>query len=130
MDLIERTNVFIATLLRVISDGTVNRWADDGLAQVSRFWSTDPTVSSGIALAQLIAAMLSAIFVFILVVAFLRRRQLMQASVATDVGQESGVPFPTGPLRERWNEVVGHLESPQEAEWKLAVLEADKVVDD
>jgi hypothetical protein len=130
MELIERTNIFIATLLRVISDGTINRWANDGVAQASRFWSTDPTVSSGIALAQLIAAMLSAIFVFILVVAFLRRRQLMVAPAVAEVPSGGATAFPVGPLRERWNEVVGHLDSPQEAEWKLAVLEADKVVDD
>ena len=131
MELIERTNIFIATVLRVLVDGTPERWVQEGAAQVGRFWSTDPTVAESITFAQLFAAFASAFFIFIIVVAALRRRAVIAAAAPTPVTQEeTGTPAPTGPMRERWNEVVGHLESPQEAEWKLAVLEADKIVDD
>jgi hypothetical protein len=129
MELIERTNIFIATMLRVLVDGTLERWTQDGFAAVGRFWSTDPTVASGIALAQLFAAFASAIFVFVIVVATLRRRAFVAAPAATPPAGEGALP-PLGPLREQWNEVLAHLDSPQEAEWKFAVIEADKLVDE
>jgi|GEM_PF-1772898 len=36
----------------------------------------------------------------------------------------------TGVLRERWNKLLAHLDSTQESQWKVAVMEADKLVDD
>lgn len=35
-----------------------------------------------------------------------------------------------GALQSKWEEIRRHSESHQEAEWKLAVIEADKLVDD
>lgn len=35
-----------------------------------------------------------------------------------------------GPLEARWQEVKRHLDSIKEAEWKFALIEADKIVDD
>ena len=129
MELIERTNVFIATVIRVLIDGTIERWLQDGAASVSRFWSTDPTVANGLELAQLFAAFLSAIFVFFIVVGHLRRKAALM--VPAGPAGESAVPTEAiGPLRERWNEVLGHLDAAQEAQWKVAVMEADKLVDD
>jgi hypothetical protein len=36
----------------------------------------------------------------------------------------------TGALRGRWDAIAHHLDSPREADWKVAVIEADKLVDD
>lgn len=129
MDLIERTNIFIATVLRVIIDGTVEEWTLDGMAKISRFWSTDPTVASGIQLAQLFAAFISAVFVFFIIVGYLRKKAATVVPAAP-AGEEPSQSLVTGALRERWNEVVSHLDSAQEAQWKMAVMEADKLVDD
>jgi hypothetical protein len=35
-----------------------------------------------------------------------------------------------GALSSRWNEIIRHLESNREAEWKLAIIEADNLVDE
>lgn len=35
-----------------------------------------------------------------------------------------------GALNARWQEILSHIESTNEAEWKFAVIEADKLVDD
>jgi hypothetical protein len=129
MELLEQTNVFIATVIRVLIDGTIERWMQDAVSSVSRFWSTDPTVASGLALAQLFAAFISAIFVFFIVVGYLRRKAALATSTRP-VGEEAVQAEVTGPLRERWNEVLSHLDSAQEAQWKVAVIEADKLVDD
>ena len=40
------------------------------------------------------------------------------------------VVAPAGVLRERWNALLAHLESTHESQWKIAVIEADKLVDD
>jgi hypothetical protein len=37
---------------------------------------------------------------------------------------------PMGQLRERWNGILTHLDSPRENDWKVAVIEADKLMDD
>ena len=39
-------------------------------------------------------------------------------------------PVQTSALQARWNEVRDHINSTREGEWKFAVIEADKLVDD
>lgn len=51
-----------------------------------------------------------------------------QAGSAPAISPAAGV-FP-GALTARWQEVVRHLESPVEAQWRFAIIEADKLVDD
>jgi hypothetical protein len=51
-----------------------------------------------------------------------------QPPVPADAPQPAAVP--TGALRDRWNTILAHLDSPKESDWKLAVIEADKLVDD
>jgi hypothetical protein len=66
--------------------------------------------------------------VFIIIVALRRRRAAMPAPAPAGPEQPAAVIL--GPLRERWNEVLKHLDSVQEAQWKMAVVEADKLADD
>ncbi len=35
----------------------------------------------------------------------------------------------SGPLQEQWNDILRHIESTREGEWKFAVIEADTLVD-
>ena len=35
-----------------------------------------------------------------------------------------------GPIQSRWEEIIRHMASEREAEWKFAIIEADKLVDD
>src|SRR6185436_7028828 len=76
------------------------------------------------------ALALSVVFGAILLYVMIQRKALATASVATapvaEVLPSSGVP---GALRSRWDEIAGHLDSTRENDWKLAVLEADKLVD-
>lgn len=39
-------------------------------------------------------------------------------------------PAAGGPWQARWEEIQRHIESTKEAEWKFAVIEADKLVED
>jgi hypothetical protein len=106
---------------------------DDGPARIAQFWATDATIATGISWAQTAAAVASAVFAFILVVSVLGRRSLMKSSASSSVAVEAqgdAPAAPVGALRERFNEVVSHLDSPRESDWKVAVIEADKLVDD
>ena len=46
--------------------------------------------------------------------------------------EEGGIPEPAhgGMVTGKWKEVMDHLESSNQNEWKLAIIEADKLVDD
>ena len=78
---------------------------------------------------KFIAAALS--IIFLLFVFYLRARfgELMQKiHAAAEVAPSE--PATGGPLQNRWEEVMRHIESIREGEWKYAVIEADKLVDD
>jgi hypothetical protein len=46
--------------------------------------------------------------------------------------EEGGIPEPAsgGALTGRWAEIMEHMRSERETEWKLAVIEADNLIDD
>ena len=48
---------------------------------------------------------------------------------APESGELGVLPVPDGPMRKQWNRVLAHLDSPREEDWKLAVIEADKLMD-
>ncbi len=52
------------------------------------------------------------------------------ASVPVSSGTDTQVAPPAGILRDKWNALLQHLDSTHESQWKVAVLEADKLVDD
>lgn len=101
--------------------------------QVATFWNTNRFVMSGVSWAQTIAAVVSAIATYIIVVVSLKKKSLRPAVV---VGAHDALTAavthatPVGALHERWNEIMGHLDSARESDWKIAVMEADKLVDD
>jgi len=39
-------------------------------------------------------------------------------------------PVPGGPMMARWQEIMNHMDSVKEAEWKFAIIEADKLVEE
>src|ERR1051326_7743421 len=75
----------------------------------------------------------SLVFVAIIVYVALQRRDLVTKtqtpaeSVQADVSAVP--PAVSGALAERWREIMGHLDSARENDWKLAVVEADKLTD-
>jgi hypothetical protein len=135
MEIYNHINDILAGILRVFSDGLWLRWAHEGSARVSNFWQTSPLVDTGISFAQIIAALVSAVFVFVIAISLLGKKALKKPQVgeSNPTGGEANASAEAvsgGALRERWNEIRGHLDSPREGDWKLAVIEADKLVDD
>lgn len=81
--------------------------------------------------AKLISTVLSVVFGF-LAVYFIVLFQKLLGIKAQMVRSMQRVPEPAsgGALTSRWGEIMRHFESEKEAEWKFAIIEADKLVDD
>jgi hypothetical protein len=56
-----------------------------------------------------------------------QQKELNKKIVAQTVG---AAPQAAGRIQDQWNDVLRHIESPREGEWKFAIIEADKIVDD
>lgn len=118
-----------ATLLR---EGPA--WDASLPARVGDFVRTNPTAGSVTTLLSQIALVVCvALAAFIAFVA--RQKSIVRAKqgVATPVAVPETSTAPEGQagmLAARWSAIVQHLESTREGDWKLAVLEADKLVED
>jgi hypothetical protein len=85
-------------------------------------------------LAMQISLSLSFALVAFITYVRLKERALAERTAAPDPSQDAAsavaTPPAAGMLRERWNGVLSHLDSPRENDWKVAVIEADKLMDD
>ncbi|MCC6934436.1 MAG: hypothetical protein IT406_01945 [Candidatus Yanofskybacteria bacterium] len=60
----------------------------------------------------------------------LQAKQAVAVPAAVPEAAEAVGNQPVGMLRARWDAILKHLDSNREGDWKLAVLEADKLVED
>lgn len=51
-------------------------------------------------------------------------------AAAEPVAEAAPVASAGGALRKQWERIAAHLDSPRETDWKVAVMEADKLADD
>ncbi len=107
-------NVFqLAKIDQVLTDSAVARTTTSVLSHVS--------------------AAVSLVLALILTITVVKKRSLKKsdATEAPMVQSESGLvaAAPAGHLQNKWSEVMRHLESTHENDWKLGVVEADKLVD-
>lgn len=79
-----------------------------------------------------IAIIVIAVCVVALVIIVLKSRKMFQEEMASAIKAADLTPpaEAKGAYDARWQEIRNHVESFKEAEWKLAVIEADKLVDD
>lgn len=89
-------------------------------------WNWQPLAATG----RLIGTRATLILLVIFVAIFLKRRRYL-AEKMEQLKEEISPPAQArGALDARWQEVRKHLESYREPEWKFAVIEADKIVED
>jgi len=79
--------------------------------------------------AFVISVALAAFIVFVVMQKRALKAGASSGEAAVAAPQEAAA-VPTGVLRDRWNGILSHLDSVRESDWKLAVMEADKLVDD
>lgn len=85
--------------------------------------------SETVLLLQIIAAAATVGLVIGIVVINRRMGELTRKLVVMEATPPSE-PALAGPLQNRWEEILRHIDSINEGEWKYALIEADKLVDD
>jgi hypothetical protein len=106
-----------------------NIWAKEQLAQILP--GIERYAASVIGTLQLISVTISLILFFSLIIISLKKRALNapQETVAEQEPQAIPTPATGGAYAARWGEILRHMDSAKEAEWKLAIIEADKLLD-
>ena len=80
---------------------------------------------------KLVSATLSFIFGGLVVFFIIKFQQLVGIKVQlAKLALRSQEPAYGGASQSRWEEILRHVDSAKEAEWKFAIVEADKLVDD
>ena len=78
-----------------------------------------------------IAIVLSFVFASVFVYFFILLKKLIEVKMSLlKIPYQNIKSADGGAVQSRWEEIVRHARSDREAEWKLAVIEADKLVDD
>lgn len=134
MDTYTQINRAVASALTALASGTLGSYTHDGLASVAHFFGASVDLSALVGWLQIFAALTSAVFMYFIAVAIMHKRMAVSvaAAGATDSVPDThpAVSQGGGPLRPRWDAIVSHLDSSREADWKLAVMEADKLADE
>ena len=66
----------------------------------------------------------------LIVIKLIQLLKVTRAVVSITGPEISSTPASGGALQARWDEILQHIGSTREGEWKFAVIEADKLVDD
>lgn len=102
-----------------------------------KFMSTNNQVAAISELFSQIALVLCIVFTAFIVFVVVQRRALKaktdsETAATQPSSDEAPMGLPAGQagaLRERWSGIVAHLDSSRETDWKVAVIEADTLVD-
>jgi hypothetical protein len=99
-------------------------------AQIAPYLSGRIDADGILSLLRDLGMALTVVFGLVLVFVLLKMRTLnVQTQPTARTGELGTLPVPEGPMRAKWERVIGHLDSPREDDWKLAVIEADKLMD-
>ena len=99
-------------------------------AQLLRYIPNFVDMDVFVAKVKLILFILTVILSFIFMVILMKLRKLILTNIPNaSVKSGSEVKLSAGPYRARWTEILNHMESAKEWEWKFAVIEADKLAD-
>jgi hypothetical protein len=80
--------------------------------------------------ATVISVALGAFIAFVMIQKRALKSRASQDGASAEAAPSEVAPVPAGVLRDRWNTILSHLDSVRESDWKHAVMEADKLVDD
>ena len=79
---------------------------------------------------KLLSFSLSLVFGGLAVYYIIEFRKLVSLKVQKMKSEITAVDVPLGGVgQSKWDEILSHMESSKEADWKLAIIEADKLVD-
>ena len=78
---------------------------------------------------KLVSFFLSLVFGFFLVILIIRINKLYKHTLKTTIDTLIPPAPAKGGLAAKWEEIITHINAPKEIEWKFAVIEADKLMD-
>ncbi len=103
--------------------------SDIGGFQLARIGDYFPFIRENLDILKILMASLAGIIFLLLITVMVKINRL--AAKKIDIAKVIVPPSPAfSGVNARWAEVQRHINSTREAEWKFAVIEADKVVDD
>lgn len=118
----------MAQLLNIdnLIENTVGNLFDTSLSQVSDYIDPQNTIW---ATPKLVLTFTTIVLAVLLVTVVIKIHKLV--AVKINLAKEILPPQPaTSGFNARWNEIEKHINSIREAEWKFAVIETDKLVDE
>lgn len=128
----DHIDAILANVIQTLYNGGQFGVGDWTLARILGYADT-PAAADIKAILSQVSLVVCAVFALVLIVAVLKKRAIGEAAPVQEEAPAAAEPVTvapvTGALTGRWNEVVGHLDSARETDWKLAVIEADKLVD-
>ena len=96
------------------------------LAQIGDYF---PFLGENLDTLKIVISLLTGIVFLLLVIVVIKLNRL--AAKRIDIAKIIAPPSPASSgVNARWEEVQRHINSTREAEWKFAVIEADKIIDD
>ncbi len=120
---------FIQQLLISFYQLTNFKVGNYGLADAASSFQTNVIDSEFIFVLKIVAGVVSVILIIWSLVLADKARQFRQQMAMMQQTAPSE-PAEGGPMQNRWSEIMRHIDSPREGEWKYAIIEADKLVDD
>lgn len=130
LGLYDHVDRIVSAIFRFIAEDKITQFTTDAgprLAALSENFGSSPAES----ILQLTAALVCTLFAMIAIYAVLKKRELaVPQAEATEGATPELLTATPGILRVRWDELRAYLDSTHEADWKVAVIEADKLLDD
>ena len=109
--------------------GSLFTVSDIGGFQLAQIYDYFPFLGETLDILKIVMAFLAGIIFLLLVVMVVKLNRLTARKI--DLAKIIAPPSPASSgMNARWEEVQKHISSTREAEWKFAVIEADKIVDD
>lgn len=104
-------------------------WGHNQLAQILPY--VDKYGAPVVEALKLFSVGISTIFIIALAVVIMKKRELDASKEEITVKNDSllQIPVTGGAYAARWGEIMRHMDSAKEVEWKMAIIEADKLLD-
>ncbi|HWA64541.1 MAG TPA: hypothetical protein VG866_01660 [Candidatus Paceibacterota bacterium] len=121
-------NNFVVTILTAVYEATSLKFGSYDLAAITESGNDYILRSSFIHLLEFMLVPICIVLLFAIVRTSRKAHELKRTLAAAIETPPSASPATV--MHDRWQEILNHLDSTNESEWKVAVIEADKLVDD
>jgi hypothetical protein len=128
----EEIPTIVSTTVQTLYKGVNVKFDTTLSARAFDFLQTNGQIADLKVLLSQVAIVFCVVFALFILFVKMQKRALKSASapvVAAPAAEPIAVET-SGVLRDRWDALLKNMESTHEAQWKMAVIEADKLVDD